>query len=251
MLQRHIVLAAAVALTGMAVTAYALERPQPYLAGAPAIDYAALIGPPPAPGSDEARAERAGYVAAAAGIGRAGWQAATSQVHPGSPEVFAQIGCAIGKTVSPGGTPATAHMLSRLADDLRGPVEAGKLRYKRNRPYVAQADSRTCDPRSLGSAGGGALSYSYPSGHATFGELWSLALADVAPSRAVEVRAWGRSMGDNRIACRVHWPSDVAAGRRLADMLYARIVRVPAFKADAAAVRAELAKAPPATRCPA
>ncbi len=231
----------------MAVGAF--EPPSAYLAGQPALDFRAMIGNPPAADSPEAKAERAAYVASAAGIGGTQWQAGVAQLYPNSPEVLAQGACAVGKALSPATTPATLRLLARLGADLRGPVEAAKTAYHRDRPYVGQADARTCDPRTLGASSGGTLSYAFPSGHAAFGELWAKALADAAPARAAPLMAWGRSMGDNRIACRVHWPSDVVAGRKLADALYARIAATPDFKADLAAAKAELAKAPAATNC--
>ena len=95
------------------------------------------------------------------------------------------------------------------------------------------------------------LSYSYPSGHATFGALWARALADADPADATRITAFGRSVGDNRIACGVHYPSDVAAGQKLADAIYDKVAATPAFQGDLAAARTELAKAPAPEGCPA
>ncbi len=129
------------------------------------------------------------------------------------------------------------------------PVEASKAFYKRNRPYVGNADTRTCDPRTLGSSTGGLLSYAYPSGHAAYGWFWSQILISVAPERAAPLAAFGRHLGDNRIVCRVHWPSDVAAGRKLADAMLAKLAVVPAYQFDLAAAKVELARAPAAKGC--
>ncbi len=231
--------------TAVAVSAF--DPPPGYLAGQPPLDYKAVLGTPPAPESPEGKAERAAYAASAAGIGGKAWQAAITQLHPGSAEVNAQVSCAVGRSLTAETTPVTMVMLGRIGRDMGGPIEATKLLYRRDRPYVGQADARTCDPRSLKT--GGALSYAYPSGHAAFGALAARVLADAAPDRATVLTAWGNGVGDNRVACRVHWPSDVAAGRKLADALYARIAETPDYRADVAIARSEIAKAPPATGC--
>lgn len=220
-----------------------------YLAGQPPIDLHAVLGEPPAPGSAADRAERLGYAASAAGIGGRAWAAAIVQLHPGSQAVNAQLSCMVGKALSPAKTPVTTLMLTRIGRDLAAPIDDAKKLYHRDRPYIGQPDARTCDPRSL--KPGGALSYAFPSGHAAYGALVGRVLAAAAPERASALAAWGNGVGDNRVACRVHWPSDVAAGRKLAEALYARIAVTEAFQADLAAARAELPKAPPVTGCPA
>ncbi len=248
-MKRRTVLLGVVAVLGAAGLGFALERPAGY---GVTVDYRAVLGPPPAPDSAEARAERAGFAASAAGIGSPRWRLASSQVYANSPEVMAQLSCAVGRRITPATTPVTAQLLARVAADVRGPFDAAKAYYHRDRPYVGTGDTRTCDPRTLGSLGGatgGALSYAYPSGHAAYGEIWGRTLAAALPDRAAAAMAWGVSLGDNRVVCRVHWPSDVAAGRRLADAVHDRLAALPAFRADVAAARAELARAPAATGC--
>jgi acid phosphatase (class A) len=98
---------------------------------------------------------------------------------------------------------------------------------------------------------GGALSYAWPSGHAAVGRLTALTLSAAEPGREAALMQWGDALGANRLACRVHWVSDVVAGRRLADAMYAKLATIPAFQADLAAARAELARAPAPANCPA
>jgi acid phosphatase (class A) len=62
---------------------------------------------------------------------------------------------------------------------------------------------------------------------------------------------WGDELGANRLVCRVHWASDIAAGRRLADALFPKLEASPAWRADLAAARTELARAPQPANCPA
>ncbi len=239
----------ALALVGVAALGFSIERPRGY---GVTIDYRQLLAGPPAPNSPAAVAERAGFAKTAAAIGSARWQQAARQVFPSGPAVTAEIACAAGVDVA--ASPAAGRVVARSVSDLSVAVEAAKTAFRRNRPYVGAPDTRTCDPRTLGSVGGstgGVLSYSYPSGHAAQGRLVADVLAAAVPTRAAVLAAWGDRLGDNRVVCRVHWPSDIVAGRKLGDAMFAALQADPAFRADLAAARAELARAPAARNCPA
>ena len=96
----------------------------------------------------------------------------------------------------------------------------------------------------LGPLAGAGLGFAYPSGHSGIGWLWGLMLADANPARAEQIRAFGQHTGDLRIACRVHWLSDVAYGRILATSVYGRLLAEPEFQADLVRAADEIAKAP-------
>lgn len=214
------------------------------------LDAEALIGPPPAPGSAQDRADRAAF-GAAPDTASPRWREAQGQVLQFGPETQAQLGCAAGRTITPDVTPATNRLIARSLADLHPLVDAAKDGHARRRPFMVLPDSRSCDFRSLGPLGriaGGTLSWSWPSGHAAQGRLIALVVADLLPARRPELTAWGDRLGSNRVICRVHWPSDVAAGRRIADAVHARLTALPGWQADAAAARIELATAP-APRC--
>lgn len=215
------------------------------------IDAEALIGGPPAPGSAQDRADRAAF-AVPPDTDSPRWHEARMQVLQFGPETQTQLGCAAGRTIGPDTTPATNRLLARSLADLHPLVDAAKAGHARRRPFMVLPDSRSCDFRSLGPLGrinGGTLSWSWPSGHAAQGRLIALVLADLLPAERPQLMAWGDRLGSNRVVCRVHWPSDVAAGRRIADAVHARLAALPEWQADAAAARAELAAAPP-PRCP-
>ena len=209
-----------------------------------------VLPPPPSSLSAEGRADRDAFAAAAGPVDSAAWRAAISQLYPGRPVVTQQFACAAGHVLSAAATPATVRMLKRVDAEMAGPIEAAKDRFHRPRPYIGHPATPICDPRA-GNGEQTVLSYSYPSGHAAFGELWARTLADADPAHADRILALGRAVGDNRVACGVHYPSDVAAGRTLGDALYAAISATPAFQADLAAARTELATAPPPPDCPA
>ncbi len=211
-------------------------------------DWRTVLASPPTPSSPDGLAEGAVFDAVPRAKDSPAWRAAVSQLYPGRPEVTAQFACATGHVLSATETPATYRMLRRLITEMQTPVENAKNYYHRLRPYVRRPRLHTCDPRAS-DLGRTTLSYSYPSGHATFGLMWARALADADPADASRIIAFGRSVGDNRIVCGVHYPSDVAAGQKLADAIYDKVAATPAYQADLAAAKAELAAAPAATGC--
>jgi acid phosphatase (class A) len=213
--------------------------PQGYLTADQLPDPTAYLQPPPQPGTPAFAADRAAYEASLAGRDGPAWKRAQTQLSVRSPAVQAQLMCAIGVRVDP--TPASAfgRLMQRTALTLGTASEQSKAVWNRDRPYVGEGAPVACDPE----LDFGAHSPSYPSGHAGLGWLWGMLLAEIAPERAAAALAWGSEIGSNRIACRVHYPSDVAAGRQLGAALYARLQGDAGFRADMAAAKAEVAAA--------
>jgi acid phosphatase (class A) len=216
--------------------------PPGYLTGKPPVAILKLLPPPPAPGSAQDMADRSVYAATAKDVGGPAWQEAMSELNPTSPAYFAKLSCAVGKVISPQMTPVTFAMIARSGVDLTGPMSTAKNFYKRARPFTTDKGP-ACDPISKDGIGAG-LGFAYPSGHSGIGWLWGLVLADANPARAEQIRAFGQHTGDLRIACRVHWLSDVAYGRILATAVYGRLLAEPEFQADLARATDEIAKAP-------
>ncbi len=221
--------------------------PPGYLAGKPPVDILKLLPAPPKPGSAQDAADRAAYAASAAGVGGAEWQAAIGQLSPTSPEFVKAISCAVGTPMSLTATPATMMMVARASVDMIGPMTQAKEAYRRPRPFTTDK-GKACDPISDDGVGA-RLGYAYPSGHSGIGWLWALILSDVAPAKADAIRSFGMATGDLRVACRVHWLSDVANGRILATSVYQRIAAEPQYQADLKRAVAEIAAAPPVI-CP-
>lgn len=205
------------------------------------------IPEPPAPGSAAGRLDQQRYTQAAGGMDNAAWQRAIGQISVNSSVYRKQMSCAVGVTVGPKTTPAVAAVLDRAATDARIVVGLGKDYFQRERPFTTDG-GRTCDPQSAKNKGV-RLGYSYPSGHATTGLLWGMILADMLPARRAPAVAFGKETGDLRVACRVHWQSDIAAGQQLATTLYKLIAATPAYRAEVAKARAELATSPRPKDC--
>lgn len=84
--------------------------------------------------------------------------------------------------------------------------------YKRPRPYDAYGDIKPCIELEG--------SYSYPSGHSTIARFYALLLADMYPSKRLALLQRADEAAVHRMVGGVHYPSDVAAGKRFADALY-------------------------------
>jgi len=231
----------------MAATSAEGRIPPGYLAGKPPVDILKVMPPPPATDSAQGIADRTIYAASTAGIEGPRWKEAISELNPASPAYFAKLSCAVGAAISPATTPVTMAMIARVGADFTTPMATAKNFYKRPRPFTTD-HGQACDPASADGVGE-RLGWSYPSGHSGIGWLWAILLSEAAPANAEKIRTFGQATGDLRIACRVHWLSDVAYGRVLATSVYDRLAAEPEFRADLARATAELAAAP-APACP-
>lgn len=84
--------------------------------------------------------------------------------------------------------------------------------YKRPRPYDAYGDIKPCIELEG--------SYSYPSGHSTIARFYALLLADMYPTKRSALLQRADEAAVHRMVGGVHYPSDVAAGKKFGDALY-------------------------------
>jgi len=133
--------------------------------------------------------------------------------------------------------PLTATLFQKVDETEVPIIMSAKKDWHRPRPF--KQDSRVKPPIDL------PKNDSYPSGHATFGLLNALILAQLAPDLKDQLVARGTQIGDDRIIAGVHFPSDVEAGHKVANALFAKFVASPAFQADLAAAKTEFDAARP------
>jgi acid phosphatase (class A) len=145
------------------------------------------------------------------------------------PFLFADV---LGPNFSAAKLPITVAFLERAVTDLGDVSAPAKTLWNRPRPPLQ--DNRVVPKVALPKTG------SYPSFHAAGGELWGSILARLVPACASQVIARGIQVGDDRMIGGVHFPTDVAAGRQLADYVLARLEKSPSFAADAAAAKQEI-----------
>jgi acid phosphatase (class A) len=143
--------------------------------------------------------------------------------------------------------PLLVAMLRKIIIDTGAYAGQAKAANPRPRPYVEDPSITPCNTNYLA----GTEQQSYPSGHAMNGYVAAIVLADVFPARRQGILARGVRYGDNRVACGVHHPTDVEAGRLLGIAYYHRLSALPAFEADLKCAQAEEALATSKTPMPA
>ena len=126
--------------------------------------------------------------------------------------------------------PETASFFKKLESESNRPKNWIKDHYHRLRPYMAHSNL----VKSLVTPEDG---FSYPSGHAVRSWLDALVLGELDPPRRAAYLGCAWQVNIDRVIGGMHYPSDTAAGRTLAESLFADLMADPAFKADLEALR--------------
>lgn len=210
-----------------------------YLAPAAIPDSQALVPPPPAAASAALAQDVAVMRAALALRDTPRFEQARHDANLRFPFAAGTFACALGVDIDPQRTPATWRLLRRSLADAAASTRGAKEHHQRARPFVENG-APTCTPEDEAALRGNG---SYPSGHTAIGWTWALLLAQLAPERSDALLARGRSYGESRLVCNVHWQSDVLQGRFMGSATFARLQSDPTFRADVATATAELAAA--------
>jgi acid phosphatase (class A) len=210
-----------------------------YLPAGAAPSSLTLLPPPPAPGSAAQARDDEAAKAALALRGSPRWQQAIEDADLKSPKAVETFACAVGVPIDATDTPRLYVLLRRTITDDGLATYPTKNKYQRARPFTVNA-SAICTPKEEAFLRTNA---SYPSGHSAVGWGWALILTEIAPERADAILARGRSFGDSRVVCNVHWLSDVEEGRVIASATVAKLHSQADFRADLAAAGAEVAAA--------
>jgi acid phosphatase (class A) len=208
-------------------------------------DTLSLLPPPPAEGSAAQEADREHYKSLGPLQGGARWKLAIEDADLLFPHAARVFACALQVEIDPQSTPHLYIMLRRIRMDASRANDIPKDRYKRARPFMVTKEA-SCVPKEEPRY----KPDSYPSGHASIGWAWALALAEIAPERANEVLKRGYAYGESRAICRVHWKSDLEAGRIVGAATVSRLHAEPLFTAQMALAREEIAAARAAGRGP-
>jgi acid phosphatase (class A) len=190
-------------------------------------DGAALLAPPPAPGSEEEAADLA--EARAVFNGRTPAEQARA-AKDDNLKIFL-FTPAVGPVLQPGRLPKTEALFRKVKKDITEPLDAAKDHWHRQRPY--QMDQQL-------SLGAPEKSFGYPSGHSTRGTVEALLLAELFPDKKEAILATGRNIGWDRVLIGKHFPTDIYAGRVLAQAIVRELLLSPVFQHDLAEAKAEV-----------
>ena len=216
-----------------------LPRPEGYLAEAETPDTFHVLPPAPKPGSATRAEDLAVFKETRKLQGSPRWELATSDA--AESRIIADMTCALGVELTATNAPHLYRLLSRLGRDAGRITNIAKNQFRQDRPFVATpGDLPICTESDRAEIG---KSFSYPSGHVTWGWSVGLILAEAAPDRAAPILARARAFGESRAVCGVHWASDVSEGRTNGSVLVSVLHANPAFAADLAEVKLEVAAA--------
>ncbi len=203
-----------------------------YLQPAQLPDSLAVVAPPPAPGSAILAADEEVYKATRRLRDTPRWAQATKDAELRFPRAAEVFSCTLGMPISEQITPHLNMLLRRVRMDASRANDRAKDHYKRLRPFVLTGEPGCSKEQSSPD--------SYPSGHASIGWAWALALAEIVPDRADEILKRGLQFGMSRVVCGVHWMSDVEAGRIVGASTLSRLHAESVFLAQMALARREI-----------
>jgi acid phosphatase (class A) len=190
-------------------------------------DAATLLAPPPLIDSAEQAADmdevRAVYHAASDADKQAAYAEKKFTVF--------NFTAAVGPFFTEANLPKTTAFFKKVQHDAETVTDFGKDYFHRPRPF-------TTDP----SLANGKLekSFSYPSGHSTESMVLALVLAEAVPGQRDAILAHARLMGWHRVQIARHYPTDIYAGRVLAQAIVAEMNKNETFQKELAEAAAEI-----------
>jgi acid phosphatase (class A) len=129
--------------------------------------------------------------------------------------------------------PKTAAIFAVVRAEEKYAAKLAKTYFLRNRPWVLDPSLKTCTRSD-------APPSSYPSGHATMGYSMAVVLAAMAPDKGPALLRRAQIYAENRLACGVHYRSDIVAGQVLGTVVAEELLLNPKFREDFEAAKAEL-----------
>ena len=193
-------------------------------------DPTTLLAPPPLADSPEQDADLNTVRAVSRAANASDTTAALSE---GKFSVY-NFTAAVGPFFQANRLPITTAFFLRVQVDAENVTDNSKNFFKRPRPYTID--------RTLAS-GKLEKSFSYPSGHSTESMVLALVLAEVFPDKHDAILAHARAMGWHRVQIARHYPTDIYAGRVLAQAIVREMDKNPDFQKDLAAAKKEVATA--------
>jgi len=196
-----------------------------------------LLPPPPTAGSAALAYDEEISRKALTLLGTPRWTLANEDANLMFPQAAGTFSCALNAPVTEQDTPHLYTLLRRAMMDAASSTNMAKEHYMRTRPFALNREPICATDEGKPYIKGG----SFPSGHTATGWAWALILSEISPEQTDAILARGRTFGESRIICNVHWQSDVIEGRFMGAATVARLHADPTFRADLEVAKAELA----------
>jgi acid phosphatase (class A) len=132
---------------------------------------------------------------------------------------------------------SATHFFDCIAEAVEHAVRETKLTFMRTRPYRLP-DNKLHTLKKLSDRD----SSSYPSGHATYGTVVGLILAEMLPEKKEELYKRIQDYGHSRLVSGAHFRSDVYAGKIAGAAIAASLLGKESFRTEFNEVKAELRK---------
>jgi len=127
--------------------------------------------------------------------------------------------------------PRTTAFFEKVQLDAETVTGIGKEYFHRPRPYTIDTNL---------ASGKLEKSFGYPSGHSTESMVLALVLADLLPDKRDAILAHARLMGWHRVQIARHYPTDIYAGRVLAQAIVQELKKSKAFGKKFTGVKVEI-----------
>jgi acid phosphatase (class A) len=146
---------------------------------------------------------------------------------------------ALGKDYTPQRYPEAFALFDAVRSDMTLAVDLVKaMGPQRKRPH--QQDDRVKPSLSIEGHG----SNSWPSGRAAASRVWAGVLTDLFPERSTALTQAAERTAALRLIGGVHYPSDLAEGKRLADRFLAKLRSNPAYRGRLMKARQDMTAMP-------
>ena len=194
-----------------------------------AVDFHALLTPPPASDSIAARGEQ--EIMRDLQALRTPEQAALAKYYE-TLDVFKMLAPVLGDWCTAANLPRTVAVFKQARAEARPTVEAAKSNWDRPRPYLFDSTLEPVVERPKNT--------SYPSGHSADSALYAVLLAKVLPDHAADWQKQAAQVRWSRVIGGAHYPSDTIAGAILGTALGKKMLESPKLQQELDEVRAEI-----------
>jgi acid phosphatase (class A) len=120
--------------------------------------------------------------------------------------------------------PEVKAFFERVSADTEEAAYELKNRFRRARPYNAYSGVKPCIKKSG--------SYSYPSGHSSFANVYANVLGDLVPERKNEFVGKAGELALDRVIGGVHYPADIEAGKLFGGEFHSKLLKNPYYLKD-------------------